>query len=155
MLGLGLMRLIERNSEELAGGLTVKLQASERTRDFRKIPREDLRHTATEVYRNLGEWLLKKTEKDIEERFRALADLRAGEGVRLHQFVWALIISRNYLWQFLRTEAFADNVVALYGELELQQLLTQFFDRAVYYGVLQYDTINDRDKPAGELSKAR
>jgi hypothetical protein len=138
------MRLIERHSEDLAVGLTEKLRASERTRDFRKIPPEELHRTAAEVYCNLGEWLLKKTEDDIEERFRAITARRAAEGVGLHQFVWALTISRNYLWQFLRANAFADNVVALYGEMELQEMLNKFFDRAVYYSVLGYEETRDR-----------
>ena len=116
MVGLGLMQLIERHSEELASGLTDKLRASGRTSDFRKIPSEELRRTTADVYCNLGEWLLKRTEEDIERRFRAVAARRIAEGVRLDQFLWALIISRNYLWQFLRTQACADNVVALYGE---------------------------------------
>jgi hypothetical protein len=138
MLGLRLMRLIERHSQELALGLTEKLQVTEHTSDFRKIPSEELEMTAAEIYCNLGEWLLQKTEDDIDQRFRAIAARRAAEGVGLHQFVWALVISRNHLWQFLQAQAFADNIVALYGELELQQMLNQFFDRAVYYGVLGY-----------------
>jgi len=138
MLGLRLMRLIERHSHELALGLAEKLQAAERTSDFRKIPSDELEVAATEIYGNLGEWLLQKTEDDIEGRFRAIAARRAAEGVGLHQFVWALVISRNHLWQFLQTQACADNVVTLYGELELQQMLNQFFDRAVYYAVLEY-----------------
>jgi len=138
MLGLRLMRLIERHSEELALGLAEKLQIAERTRDFRKIPSAELKVAAAEIYGNLGEWLLQKTEDDIEGRFRAIAARRAKEGVGLDQFVWALVISRNHLWQFLRERAYADNIVALYGELELQQMLNQFFDRAVYYAVLEY-----------------
>jgi len=138
MLGLRLMRLIERHSEELALGLAEKLQIAERTRDFRKIPSAELKIAAAEIYGNLGEWLLQKTEDDIEGRFRAIAARRAKEGVGLDQFVWALVISRNHLWQFLRERAYADNIVALYGELELQQMLNQFFDRAVYYAVLEY-----------------
>jgi DNA repair photolyase len=138
MLGLRLMRLIERHSEELALGLTEKLQVTERTSDFRKIPSEELQPAVAEIYGNLGEWLLQKTEHDIERRFRAIAARRAAEGIAVHQFVWAIIISRNHLWQFLQERAFADSIVALYGELELHQMLNQFFDRALYYGVLEY-----------------
>jgi hypothetical protein len=138
MLGLRLMRLIERHSEKLASGLAAKLQIAERTSDFRKISSAELEVAASEIYGNLGEWLLQKTEDDIEGRFRAIAARRAKEGVSLHQFVWALVISRNHLWQFLCEQAFADNIVALYGELELQQMLNRFFDRAVYYAVLEY-----------------
>jgi Histidine kinase N terminal len=144
MLGLRLMRLIERHSEELALGLAEKLQATERTSDFRKTPSGELELAAAEIYGNLGEWLLQKTEDDIEERFRAIAARRAAEGIGVHQFVWALIVSRNHLWQFLQEQAFADSIVALHGELELHQMLNQFFDRALYYGVLEYNERKDR-----------
>lgn len=153
MVGLRLMRLIERHSDELAVGLTDKLRASDRTREFRKIPPDELRRAAVDVYRNLGEWLLKMTEEDVEKRFRAVAARRASEGVSLHQFVWGLILSREYLWQFLRSQAFADSVAALYGELELQQILTRFYDRAMYYGVLGYGEAKKLDsKLPRELS---
>jgi hypothetical protein len=155
MVGTRLVHLIERHSQELAAGLTEKLRQSERTPDLLKIPPEQLRRTAEEVYCNLGEWLLKKTEKDIEERFRALAARRAAEGVALHQFVWALIISRNYLWKFLREEALADSILALYDELELQQLLNRFFDRAVYYSVLGYDDGKNRESAAMDFTHLR
>jgi hypothetical protein len=72
MLGLRLMRLVEAHSEELAAGLTEKLRKAERTCDFRRIPPEDLHRRAAEVYHNLGEWLLTKTEDDIEKRFKAI-----------------------------------------------------------------------------------
>lgn len=155
MVGLRLMRLIERHSEELAVGLTEKLQGSERTSDFRKISPEELRRTTVDLYRNLGEWMLKKTEEDIAARFRAIAARRAAEGVRLHQFVWALTLGRNYLWQFLRTQAFTDSAVALYGELELQQVLNQFFDRAIYYGVMGYGDTAIQQAPVSVLSGFR
>jgi hypothetical protein len=139
MLGMKLVRLIERHSEVLSRGLAEQIRKSERTSDFRKIPTEDLRLAASEVYRNLGEWLLQKTEVDIARRFKAIAAQRAQEGISLHQFAWALMLTRDHLFQFLRREAFADTIVELHGELELQQLLNQFFDRAVYYGIVGYE----------------
>jgi hypothetical protein len=154
MLGMRLVRLIETHSGKLSKGLTEHIQKSERTSDFKKIPAEELEHAASELYHNLGEWLLQKTEKDIEARFRAVAALRAAEGVRLHQLVWALLLSREYLWRFLRQEALADNVVAVYGELEVHQLLRQFFDRAIYYTVWGYEEARPA-KSKGDLERAR
>jgi hypothetical protein len=136
MLALKLVHLIERHSEELAAGLTKRILGSERTSDFRKIPPQKLELAAAEVYRNLGQWLLCKTDSDIAERFQAAAANRVEQGVGLHQFVWALVISRNHLFQFLQENAMADGIVELYGKLELQQMLDRFFDSAVYYGVL-------------------
>jgi hypothetical protein len=136
MLGLKLVHLIERHSEELAVGLTKRILESERTSDFRKLPSQGLELAAAEVYRNLGQWLLYKTDADIGERFQAIAANRVANGVALHQFVWALVISRDHLWQFLQENAMADGILELYGRMELQQMLNRFFDSAMYYGVL-------------------
>lgn len=154
MLGIRLVRLIEAHCNELSQGLTEQIRTSDRTSDFRTIPAEDLRLAAAEVYRNLGEWLLQKTESDIESCFRAVGVRRAADRVRLHQVVWALLLSREHLWQFLRHHSFADNVVALYGEMELQRLLNQFFDRAIYYAVLGYEE-GARSLPKSNLERAR
>ena len=154
MLGIKLVRLIEAHSAELSRGLTEQIRTSDRTSDFKKIPADELRLAAAEVYKNLGEWLLQKTESDIETRFHAVGAHRAAEGVRLHQVVWALLLSRDHLWHFLRHRSFADNVVALYGELELQRLLNQFFDRAIYYAVLGYQDAGPCS-PKGDLARAR
>jgi hypothetical protein len=139
MGGSTLVRLIERHSEELAIGLTTKLRQSERTADFRKIPAEELQRTAAALYRNLGEWLLSKTEQDVEKHFVSIAQRRAADGIRLQEFVWALIISRNHLYRFWLGHAFADSIFELHNELELQQLLSQFFERATYYSVAAYE----------------
>lgn len=166
MVGSKLVRLIERHAEELAVGLTTKLKQSDLTPDFRKVPADELQRTTAELYRNLGEWLLRKTEADIEEHFVSIAQRRAVGGVRLPNFVWALVISRNHLYQFLLGQAFADSIFELYSELELQQLLSQFFERATYYGVVGYDEVRERDRgkatppstrslrPASRLRKA-
>ncbi len=155
MLGMKLVRLIEAHSEALSRGLTEQIRRSERTSDFHKIPAKDLRLAATEVYRNLGEWLLQKTESDIASRFRVIAARRALEGIGLHQFVWALMLTRDYLWHFLRREAFADNIVELHGELELHQMLNQFFDRAVYYAILGYDEARQQSGPKSDLRRVQ
>jgi hypothetical protein len=147
MIGLALMRLIERNSERLAQGLTEEIYRSERTTDFHKIPPKDLQVRATEIYRNLGEWLLQKTEHDIERWFRAMGARRAAEGISLPQFAWAVMLTRDHLWHFLEQECLSDSIIQLHGEIELQRHLNQFFDRAVYYGIIGYLDPVRQDSP--------
>jgi hypothetical protein len=155
MLGLKLVRLIERHSGELALGLTQRVRDSERTCDFKKIPQDELLLAAVEVYRNLEQWLVQKKEDDIAKRFRTIAARRAAQGVRLHQLVWALIISRNHLLHFLQRECFVDSILEVFGELEVQQMLDQFFDRAVYYSILGYDeTLYDQPRGAGSQKRS-
>lgn len=155
IVGPRLVRLIEKHSEELANGLTAKLRVSDRTSDFRKIPAEELQTTTSALYHNLGEWLLKKTEKDIEAHFVSIARRRAADGIGLQQFVWALILSRNHLYRFLLGRAFADSIFELYSELELQQLLNQFFERAIYYSVAGFEETKERDRAKAALTSAR
>jgi|SRR5579862_3838713 len=155
MLGIRLVRLIEAHSEALARGLTEQIRKSERTPEFRKIPARDLRLAATELYRNLGEWLLNKTDADIARRFKAVAAQRVGQGIPLHEFVWALMLTRDHLWHFLRQEAFADNIVELHAELELHQLLSQFFDRAIYYAMIGYEEVGQPLEGKSDLERAR
>lgn len=154
MLGIKLVRLIEAHSEALSQGVVNVIRASERTSDFRVIPREDLQRRVGEVYHNLGEWLLQKTEGDISIRFKAIAARRVAEGIRLPQFVWALMLTRDHLLHFLRHEAFADNVVALYGELELHQLLDQFYDRAVYHAIVGYEEAGSKGRAVRDLKRS-
>jgi transcriptional regulator with XRE-family HTH domain len=139
MLGMRLVRLIEIHSETLARDLTERIRSSQRTSDFRKIPAHEMEQAIAEVYRHLGEWLLQKTEGDIARRFKAIAARRVAQGIRLPQFVSALMLSRDHVWRFLQREAFADSIVELHGELELYQHLSQFFDRALYYAVVGYE----------------
>lgn len=149
-----LVRLIEAHSESLSRGLTEQIQNSERTSDFRKTQSADLQLAASEVYRHLGEWLLQKTERDVATRFQNVAARRASEGIGLHQFVWALMLSRDHLFRFLRHESFADNIIALHGEMELFGLLNQFFDRAIYHSILGYLQAGET-AAKGELQRAR
>ncbi len=139
MLGGHLVRLIERHADELADGLVRKLRSSERTSGFHKVPEDELKNGAREVYTNLGDWLLTKTESDIEFRYTQLGQRRATQGVPLTQFLWALMVGKEHLFAFLRREGFADGAVELYGELQLLQSLDQFFDRAVYYAAVGYE----------------
>ena len=141
MLGMRFVRLIETHSQKLTLGLVQKLRTSERTSDFRKIPAEELQTAVTEVYRNLGEWLLQKTEKDIALRFRAIGTRRAVQGISLHHLVWALMLSRDHLFTFLQREAFADNVFELHGELELHQLLNQLVGVLIAWGLAIVGTL--------------
>jgi cation transport regulator ChaB len=155
MLGMKLVRLIEKHSGELSRELMEQVLNSEHASDFQKIPPEDLRLAATDLYRNLGEWLLQKREGDIASRFQAVATRRVEEGIRPHHMVWALMLTRDCLWRFLRKEAFLDSIVELHAELELQQLLNQFFDRAIYHAIEGYEHAEEQRKRRSDWTKAQ
>lgn len=138
MVGLRLVHLIENHSDELVENLIAKIKHSSRTRDMRKVPTEELRARWYEILRHLSEWLLTKTDRDIEKRYLELGARRAAQGVPLAAFCWAIVLTKEQLWEFLNRQGLTHSPVELYGEMELLRLLDQFFDRALYYATEGY-----------------
>lgn len=138
MVAIRLVRLIERHSDELASDLVDRLRHSSRTVSYLQLPKEDLHKDIVGLYRNLGDWLLNKTETDVEYRFTQLGARRAEQSIPIADFVWAIVITKENLWRFLQMQGGVDRIVELFGELELMQLIDQFFDRSLYYAMLGY-----------------
>jgi hypothetical protein len=134
-----LVHLIETHSQALAACLLDRVQASEATPDYRKVPVEDLKERVFEVYRHLGDWLLTKDELDLERRYLRIGAKRAEQGVPFSQVAWVIVLVKDNLWEFLRKESTLDRPVEVYGELEMLQLLDHFFDRAIYYAAVGYE----------------
>lgn len=139
MLLYRLVRLIENHSQALASCLLTKVQESERTRDFCKVPPEELRDRVYEIYRHLGDWLLGKTEFDIEKRYVEIGARRAYQRVPFSQVAMTIALTKENLWEFLRKESPMDRPVEVFGELELLQMLEQFFDHATYWAAVGYE----------------
>jgi len=139
MFSYRLVRLIETHADALAGGLEEKVQSSSQTIHFREIPVHELRERVYEIYRHLGEWLLGKNELDIEHRYRQIGTRRAEQKVPLSEVIQAIVLTKENLWEFLKSESVMDRAIEIMGELELLQMLEMFFDRAIYYAAVGYE----------------
>jgi hypothetical protein len=140
LLAYRLVRLIESHSEELAANLLKEVTNSEKTKAYiTQVPREELRSRTHEIYQNLGEWLLGKTESEVEHRYQEIGARRASQGVPRAELISSLIMTKDTVWDFLLKEAGIEWPVEVFGELELLQLLDQFFDRAMYYASIGYE----------------
>ena len=139
MLAIRLVRLIESHADKLSNGLLHKFQHSPHCADLKRVPTDELKDRSHEIYRNLSDWLLDKTEGEIEHRYTALGARRAAQGVSFSHLVWALTATKEHLWEFLDAEGFVDNPVELFGELDLLHRIEMFFDRALYYAAIGYE----------------
>ncbi len=139
MLAYRLLRLVETHSEALAAGLLEKTQHSPLLPDYRNVPPGELEQRVYEIYRHLADWLLGKSELDVEKRYKEIGAKRAQQGVPLSQLIWAIILTKNNLWDYMKREAVLDRPAEISGELEVEQLLDQFFDWAIYYAAVGYE----------------
>jgi hypothetical protein len=139
MLAYRLVRLIETHSDALAAGLLERVQNSELTRDYGNVPDEELKQRVSEIYRHLGDWLLGKTDFDIGRRYREIGARRAEQNVPISQMVWVIVLTKENLWEYLKHEAGMERPAEVFGELEMLQLLDQFFDRAIFHAAVGYE----------------
>lgn len=153
MLAYKLVRLIETHSDGLALSLLKRVENSEFTHDYASVPTVELKERVYEIYRHLGEWLLGKSRLDIEKRYEEIGGRRAHQGVPLSQVIWVIVLTKENLWEFLKKEASPDQPVEIFGELEMLQLLEQFFDKAQYYAAVGYEAAVQQQRR--ELSAKR
>lgn len=133
MIALKLVHLIERHSEELAQSLIHKIENSAKSSELKKIPRREIESRAYEIYTHMSEWLLNKTEWDIERTYVELGKHRCHQGIAFNHVFWGILLTKENLWDFLQRELVEETAMELRGEIELLRILDQFFDRALYY----------------------
>jgi hypothetical protein len=134
-----LVRLIETRSEALAACLLDRVQGSAATPDYANVPPEELKERVAEIYRHLGDWLMHKDELELERRYMKIGALRAQQNVPFSQVAWAIVLTKDNLWSYLKTESTPERPVEVFGELEMLQMLDHFFDRAIYYAAIGYE----------------
>ena len=134
-----LVKLIETHSNELASALLNRVRSSEATPDYYLVPDEDLRERVYEIYRNLGDWLISRDEFDLEQRYEKIGARRAKQTVPMSQVAWAIVLTKDNLWEFLKLHSEMERPVEAFGELEMLQLLDLFFDRAIYFAAVGYE----------------
>ena len=145
MLSHRFVRRIEDHSDALAMALLHKVQHSARTEAYRDIEPEELSQRVFEIYRHLGEWLLDKSESEIEQRYTQIGTRRAQQGIPLSQVIWAIMLTKDNLWDFVLDESYPDRPVEVFGKQELLQLLDQFFDHAIYSAAVGYEWATEKN----------
>lgn len=134
-----LIAIIERNAEALARGAVEKLQNSPRTPSYHRLSSDELYNRAYDVYHNLGHWLWKKSDQATQAWYHELGKKRFNEGIPLSETLWALVLTKYHLRDYLAACALAGSAIELYRHQELDRLVCQFFDRAVCYTAEGYE----------------
>ena len=147
MLAYKLVRLIENHSDSLTASLIQKVQSSDLTHSYRHVPVEDLKDRVGGIYSHLGEWLLGRTSFDIEHHYEEIGARRVHQGVPVRELIWVIILTKETLWEFLQKRE-PEKPEEAFGELEMLQLLDQFFDRAIYYASAGYEKALEKNGKA-------
>jgi hypothetical protein len=159
MLAAKLIQLIETH----AGGLTrealTDLMTNPRTQAFKLVGRDELEARVCALYRNLGDWIGDPSDDAVRTEYEAWGSRRYQEGIPLSEIVYAVIVTKRHLSRFVRdhglVEPSSDRAewgellpVHLQGLQELNELVGDFFDRAMYYLARGYEVAASQTRTA-------
>ncbi len=57
----------------------------------------------------------------------------------LSQLIWTIALVKENLWEYVQQNELMETPIQVFGELEILQLVGQFFDRAQYYAAVGYE----------------
>ena len=139
MISAKLVAMIEDHADQLTAGLVGYLQRHPRTSAYHTFARSELHTRAYDVYRNLGTWIAGKSETEIESAYVDLGTRRFQESIPLSHVIFALVLTKDHLLNYVKMSGLSDSALDLYQELELIRVVGQFFDKAIYYTVHGYE----------------
>lgn len=136
-----LVQLIEKNADALTKSWLRDVQKHAATPTYHAFDKDKLYQRAFRVYSQLGKWLSRETTKDdIETYYTALGRTRRKEGFALSEVIQALVITRRHVWLKIEEEGLLETHLDLAKGLELTNRVIVFFDRAILYTAIGYES---------------
>jgi hypothetical protein len=151
LLAYRLVKLIETHSDGLARSLHNRYLEDPRCSAYANVPESELTQRVYEVYHHLGEWLMAKTEAEVEQRYLEIGAKRAEQCVPASQLIWMIWLVRENLWDYLQKHAELERPAEIFAEVELQEMLDQFFGHAMYYATLGHERVTAEYPATSEI----
>jgi len=150
MLTSRLMELIETHVRSLISEAMKDIVTNERTSSFRRVPIAELEPRIATLYLNLGKWVGNPKEDAVQNEYEEWGRRAFRQGIPLSEIVYCIILAKAHLRRFIREYGLVDFSgdrvtpdelvpVQLYGIQELNYMVGEFFDRALYHLTRGYE----------------
>ena len=150
MLSVRLIKLIETHAESLTNEVVGDLLSNEHTPSHIRIPKEELGLRVFALYEKLGNWIGDPKDDAIRAEYEEWGRTRCRQGIPLSEIIYSVILTKKHLRRYIREHGsvvFSGDRVAsgevvpleLYSIQELNYVVGDFFDRALYYLTRGYE----------------
>jgi hypothetical protein len=150
MLATRLIQLIENHAQSLTHEAAQDILANQHAASFRRLPKTEIEPRIEALYHNLGKWIGDPKDDEIREEYEHWGRTRFRQEIPLSEVVCVLMLTKKHLRKFIREHGLVtfsgDRVtpdelvpVELHAMQELNYLVGDFFDRALYYLVRGYE----------------
>lgn len=153
MISARLVELIQNHAPRLASDTVDDLLTNDRTRSFQKVPRLDLERRIFRLYNHLGDFIAAGQPLAVTE-FEEWGHRRFDQGIPLSEIVFAVIVLKSHLSRYIRDHGLVDASPRVEGDYvlplhlhslqELNQMVSAFFDQALYHLALGYESAAPR-----------
>ena len=165
MLSRRIIKLIETHADSLTQEVVQDVQTNEHTRSHARIPTEELSFRVLTLYRNLGNWIGDPKDDAIRHEYEEWGKIRCQQGIPTSELAFCLILMKKHLRMYIREHAAVvfsgDRLVPgemvpleLYSIQELNYVVGDFFDRALWYLLRGYE-FQAKASKEGSGSRAR
>jgi len=139
MLSGRLIRVIENHEEEITNTVVAAIRRHPELTHLRNLRDLELRERCREILKNLGHWLLRGNEEELDGKYEAIGKLRFEESIPLDECVLGLCILKYKMIAFLDDQGIEPDTLALYARGELLRRIGPFFDLLVVHLVRGYE----------------
>jgi len=140
-----LMHQIETHAEQLTDRVIAAVRTNPRTKFLRDASEEQLRRRFFDLFRDMGRWLSEANESEIEAIYAEFGRARCHEAVPLGELVYALLLVKQHLWDYVKKHVVAVSESTLYEEELVAEMMGRFFDSALYHAVRGYEDVWAKD----------
>jgi hypothetical protein len=150
MVGARLLQLIQAHAGALTHDVVEDVRTNERTSAFRRLSPADVETRVAALFYNLAQWIGNADEDVVRLEYEEMGRVRFREGVPVSELVYALLITKHHLRQYIREHGLVDFAgdrvvsgevlpVELHSVQELNYQVGEFFDRALYHLARGYE----------------
>ena len=141
-----LLDLCEYRAEEIARRWYKDVCTNTRTPSYHSLSEQESTLQAVSLYKNLKRMYF--AENHYQEVWQFLertrfVELIYGEGIPLHEAIYALILMRRHIWLFAEFQAvFSTTAIDMYQSVESINRTVLLFDYAIYILTQRYQEIS-------------
>ena len=160
MLSARMVELIQNHAPQLTSAVLTELTTNERTPSFHSMSLRDLEARIFRIYNHLGDWISAANERMAQEEFEYWGRQRQVQGVPLSEIVYAVILLKRQLSRYIRDNGLLESSlprvdsdallpVHLHSLQELNRMMSEFFDMALYHLARGYESEANRRPATG------
>ena len=150
MLATRLIELIQTHAAYLTRDVLKDFATNPRTRHWGVVPIDELEQRVFRTYINLGDWIGDPKEDAVQAEYEEWGRKRYRNGIPLSEVVFAVILLKHHLRKYIREHGLVEQArgrqgsqeilpVQLYGIQEMNYLVGDFFDKALYHLARGYE----------------